>query len=126
MDGMTSGSAAAAASDSRELEVARQLGEHNARIGAIERNTERDISEIRTALARLEGQRAVVAPVAPAQPDPNLLLAVQALNRVADHLPQQPQAPLAVPPASASPVVWLAFVGAMALAWIARGYFPGV
>lgn len=110
--------------EERHLETARELGEHNARIAQLERRFDRDVTEIRSTLQRLEAQRAM-APPAVAQPDPNLMLATQSLNRVADALAKPPPAS---PPASATnPVAVIGYViGSMALAWAARGFIPGV
>lgn len=122
-------------SDERDLEVARQMGEYGARIGMLERRFETELGHIRDALNRIEAQR--VANVAPStQPDPNLMLAVQGINRMADAMkdvvkatPSAPVMPMQMPQnvSPFNPVAVLGYViGSLALAWAARGFFPGV
>lgn len=79
----SAGATAASQESARHLEVAHTLGEHAARLNGLETRVDREISEIRSLLHRIEGQRSAAAVVAPA-PDPNIMLLAQGLNRLAD------------------------------------------
>lgn len=113
--------------EERHLEVARELGEHAARIDTLEHRVERELQEIRGSLQRLESQRQAAAPPV-AQADPNMMLATQALNRVADAMakPAAPP-PAVVQPSPTNPVAVLGYIiGTAAIAWFMRGIIPGV
>lgn len=84
----------ASRADERHERIAATLGEFGARIDMVERRVENELREIRDSMRRIEAATNARGPATPSQ---DLMLATQAVNRVADMLGKTPAAP-APPP----------------------------
>lgn len=121
-----------------DLALAERLGEFGARIGALEQRQGEEFRDLRSSMQRLEAALMATKQAPPPQgPSPDVVALSQAMHRWVDQQSKQPPHDGTVierlldrfvkaQNAQHPVLIFLAVVGAFAIAWVARGVIPGV